>query len=114
MKIDYNDYGGRSYLPESRMLKSQTPETFHKAVRAYVRRAPGKTATQITNFLGLKKSSVSSYLVKEIKAGRMFRKEGVGPRGGWGYWIVPQSGKNKGIQPTPVRTAWERLAEDWD
>jgi hypothetical protein len=55
-------------------------------IRLCVSEKAGQTASQIAKHLGLKKGTVSSFLLKEVEAGRLIRKESEGPRGGYGYY----------------------------
>jgi AraC-like DNA-binding protein len=79
--------------------------TMEAAVLDYVRENPGKTATEIARALGFKSASVSAFLRRACeKPIQVRRKNGVGPRGGFGYFAL--------LPPRERATAWERLGSD--
>lgn len=80
-----------------------------KSVLKFVERNPGKSASIIAQSVGLHLPSVSSFLAKEVKAGRLVRRLGKGPRGGFGYYPTnaPESPKSL--------TVWDHiLGEETD
>jgi hypothetical protein len=48
---------------------------------------PGSSAYQVAVAIGEKWGTVSSCLYREMRAGRIRRKNGLGPRGGYGYFV---------------------------
>jgi hypothetical protein len=81
------------------MLDARIPRMLHKEAEArlratirqrtltYVKRFPGRSATHIANVLHLNPASVSSVLVTMVNEGVLRRKDGLGPRGGYGYFF---------------------------
>jgi hypothetical protein len=53
----------------------------------FVRDHPGATVLQVARALGLSDYRAGPHLVAEVKAGRMVREKGCGPRGGFGYFV---------------------------
>lgn len=56
-------------------------------VYAYLWSSPGKSAWQIATALGLKSASVSSLLKRMTDDGRVSRRPGRGPGGGYTYTV---------------------------
>jgi len=75
----------------------------NQRILRYVEANPGKTATEIAKAAGGWAPTVSSFLTKQVRVGVMFRKKGIGPRGGFGYSMP---------KPAPRKSVWERLSED--
>jgi predicted transcriptional regulator len=57
-------------------------------ILAVVQGTPGISACEVAKALGLGTPSVSTRLHKMYKSGLLIRKEGLGPRGGYGYFAV--------------------------
>jgi len=53
----------------------------------YVKSHPGLTAHYIAKVLGEKPSTVSSYLYKMVKKGKLVRLPNCGPKNGYGYFL---------------------------
>jgi len=60
--------------------------TLEGRVLDYVRSHPWASAAQTAKALGEKSGSVASILKKLVGRGKLIRKEGWGPRGGYGYF----------------------------
>jgi len=69
----------------------------------YVALHPGLTATQIAKELGREPGTISGILRRLCDQKLLTRKDGVGPRGGYGYF-----------SPTPpkTKTSWQRILAD--
>jgi predicted transcriptional regulator len=60
-------------------------------ILAVVQDNPGISACAVAKALGLRTPSVSTRLHKMYKSGLLTRAEGLGPRGGYGYFVVASS-----------------------
>ena len=80
--------------------------SIEKRVLEYVDLHPGKTATQVAHALRARPGTVSGILNRLSKAkGGLKRVDGVGPRGGYGYYP-----SDFDFEATP-KTIWERISD---
>jgi hypothetical protein len=73
-------------------------------VLRYVGTCPGRSASQIAQDLRLSLGTVNTALYYFRKRGQVGRKDGLGPRGGYGYFLAGKTKKRP--------TAWDRILQD--
>lgn len=73
---------GHSQQPEVLLMKSLPTD-----VRRLLKKVPGLSAYQIAQRLGRQTTSVSSLCCALAHQGSLIRVRGVGPRGGYGYFL---------------------------
>jgi predicted transcriptional regulator len=77
-----------------------------REVIEFVNGHPGMTATELSKMLHKKLATFSGQLTKMCNGGLLVRRDGVGPRGGYGYFTLPTRDKDQDM------TAWQHIMAD--
>ncbi len=103
-------------LPSPRQRGAPDP-ILRETLLSYVKERPGETAAQITQVLNRNRDhansyhcgTVSSILLKEVKANNLRREPNCGPRGGFGYFPAVQEPP---APPVVGPSVWELLKQN--
>lgn len=97
------------------MPRRRDTRTVVEMALQYLEKNPGKSSTQIANELKEKSGTVSGLLSRLCNEKVLGRSRGLGPRGGYGYFLLKDLPKKKVVEEVVVvvgATLWARLLLD--